>query len=230
MKKGDLRKQEILNTAETLFCRNGYEQTSIQDILDLLNSSKGSFYHHFVSKEALLEGICKRRAEQIYNHISDTISKDDAISNQLDSWLSGMIPVPNEKLSFLMMILPVFLLPEGRMIRDAYCDSLKKLFLPPVANVLLLGQKRGELICNDPDITAELILHSVNSLWIKICTIIISAEENQTDTDLSYLLRITECYRRTIERMLSVTYGSIKLIDIPEIGKLSDQIHNHWKK
>ena len=112
MKKGDLRKQEILNTAETLFCRNGYEQTSIQDILDLLNSSKGSFYHHFVSKEALLEGICKRRAEQIYNHISDTISKDDAISNQLDSWLSGMIPVPNEKLSFLMMILPVFLLPE----------------------------------------------------------------------------------------------------------------------
>ena len=98
------------------------------------------------------------------------------------------------------------------------------------ANVLLLGQKRGELICNDPDITAELILHSVNSLWIKICTIIISAEENQTDTDLSYLLRITECYRRSIERMLSVTYGSIKLIDIPEIGKLSDQIHNHWKK
>ena len=41
MKKGDLRKQEILQTAEKLFCRKGYEQTSVQDILDQLKTSKG---------------------------------------------------------------------------------------------------------------------------------------------------------------------------------------------
>ena len=63
MRKGDIRKQEILATAEQLFCRNGYEQTSVQDIIDCLHSSKGSFYHHYASKEALLEGICRNRAE-----------------------------------------------------------------------------------------------------------------------------------------------------------------------
>ena len=50
MRKGDIRKQEILATAEQLFCRNGYEQTSVQDIIDCLHSSKGSFYHHYASK------------------------------------------------------------------------------------------------------------------------------------------------------------------------------------
>ena len=65
MKKGEIRKQEILSTAEELFCRKGYEQTSIQDIIDRLNTSKGSFYHHFTSKESLLEEICDYRAEQI---------------------------------------------------------------------------------------------------------------------------------------------------------------------
>ena len=39
MKKGDLKKQEILRTAESLFCRYGYEATSIQDVLDELKTS-----------------------------------------------------------------------------------------------------------------------------------------------------------------------------------------------
>ena len=43
MKKGELKKQEIMETAEILFCKKGYEQTSIQDILDKLKTSKGSF-------------------------------------------------------------------------------------------------------------------------------------------------------------------------------------------
>ena len=73
MKKGDLRKQEILDTAEMLFCRNGYEQTGIQEILDRLKISNGSFYHHYVSKEALLDGICRRRAEQIFSAASGRV-------------------------------------------------------------------------------------------------------------------------------------------------------------
>ena len=62
MKKGEIKKREIIRTAEYLFCRYGYEATSIQDILDALNTSKGSFYHHFTSKESLLEEICRNRA------------------------------------------------------------------------------------------------------------------------------------------------------------------------
>lgn len=62
MKKGDERKVEILNTAERLFCTRGYAGTGIQDILDTLQISKGGFYHHFISKDAVLKTICERRA------------------------------------------------------------------------------------------------------------------------------------------------------------------------
>ena len=54
MKKGELRRQEILDTAERLFLSRGYEQTSVQDILDEMGLSKGGFYHHFDTKMALL--------------------------------------------------------------------------------------------------------------------------------------------------------------------------------
>ena len=61
MKKGDLKRSSILETAERLFFEKGYEQTSIQDILDALSMSKGGFYHHFTSKEAILSEICDNR-------------------------------------------------------------------------------------------------------------------------------------------------------------------------
>ena len=49
MKKGDLMRDEILIAAEKLFFEDGYESTSIQDILDVLKLSKGGFYHYFPS-------------------------------------------------------------------------------------------------------------------------------------------------------------------------------------
>ena len=228
VKKGDIKKQVILDTAEMLFCRNGYEQTSIQDILDRLNSSKGSFYHHFPSKEALLEGICRRRAEKIYYASCSCIGDDESTIMKMNHILSGMIPFMDEKIGFLMMLLPIFRLPEGRMVRLSYCEALSEQFYPYLCRLLQDGLQNGELFSAEPDITAGLILSIVNSLWVKICMTVISCEENHTETDISELLRLADCYRLMIERMVFLPYGSLKLIDIPSLKYLIGQIHNHW--
>ena len=39
--------EKIVETAAQLFVEKGYEQTSIQDILDVSGLSKGGLYHHF---------------------------------------------------------------------------------------------------------------------------------------------------------------------------------------
>lgn len=230
MKKGDLRKQEILKTAESLFCRKGYEQTSIQDILDILHTSKGSFYHHFISKEALLEGICKKRAEQIYQ--TTLASNDDSFkaTHNLNILLSGMIPLRDEKLTFLMMLLPIFKLPEGKMVRLSYCNALAEQFYPSVAERLTEGHESGEIFCNNPDITADIILMLVNRLWVVICEKIIAAEEAHTEPDLSEILRQTEQYRLSAEKTAGLPYGCLELIDLNALRILTAQIHNHWTK
>ena len=126
MKKGDLKKQEILHAAELLFCRKGYGQTSVQDILDQLQTSKGSFYHHFISKEALLETMCANRAEKSYEMASSEAEMQQSITGKLDFLLAGMIPLQDEKLSFILMLLPTFILPEGTSLKTFYCESLRK--------------------------------------------------------------------------------------------------------
>ncbi|MCB6367618.1 TetR/AcrR family transcriptional regulator, partial [Intestinibacillus massiliensis] len=51
----------ILDSATKLFLQKGYEKTTIQDIVnDLGDLSKGAIYHHFSSKEDIIQAVGER--------------------------------------------------------------------------------------------------------------------------------------------------------------------------
>lgn len=53
--------EKILDTAQGLFLEKGYENTSIQDIINGLGGlSKGAVYHHFKSKEEIFNAVGER--------------------------------------------------------------------------------------------------------------------------------------------------------------------------
>jgi AcrR family transcriptional regulator len=57
VKKPEVRRGEIVATARHLFLRNGYENTSMQSVVDALGIAKGTIYHYFKFKEELLEAV-----------------------------------------------------------------------------------------------------------------------------------------------------------------------------
>jgi len=61
--------QQILAVSTKLFHEQGYEKTSIQDILNELKMSKGAVYHHFKSKKEILDAIQKEAVNQRLNLI-----------------------------------------------------------------------------------------------------------------------------------------------------------------
>lgn len=51
----------ILDVSSQLFLKKGYEKTTIQDIIDQLGDlSKGAIYHHFKSKEEIIDAVTER--------------------------------------------------------------------------------------------------------------------------------------------------------------------------
>lgn len=50
-------KMKIINASWELFYENGYESTTIEDIVERSETSKGSFYHYFESKSELLNSL-----------------------------------------------------------------------------------------------------------------------------------------------------------------------------
>ena len=51
----------IVEAADQLFYRQGYEHTSFSDIADAVRISRGNFYHHFKSKDEILNAVIDMR-------------------------------------------------------------------------------------------------------------------------------------------------------------------------
>jgi len=66
----------ILDVAQELFLEKGYEDTSVQDIIDGLGGlSKGAVYHHFKSKEEIFNAVGDRYSEQTVRELR--VIRDD---------------------------------------------------------------------------------------------------------------------------------------------------------
>jgi AcrR family transcriptional regulator len=55
--RGEATRAHLIEIATRLFASRGYEDTSIEAVLDEAGVSRGSLYHHFASKEALFEAV-----------------------------------------------------------------------------------------------------------------------------------------------------------------------------
>src|SRR5476651_1335469 len=64
VKKAADRKADIVSAARRLFQTQEYDKTSMQDIMDALGIAKGTIYHYFKSKEALLEVVIEDIVEK----------------------------------------------------------------------------------------------------------------------------------------------------------------------
>ncbi|MGB5559208.1 MAG: TetR/AcrR family transcriptional regulator [Paracoccaceae bacterium] len=54
-------RERIEQKADSLFYENGFEATSFADIAAAVGISRGNFYHHFKSKDDILEAVISRR-------------------------------------------------------------------------------------------------------------------------------------------------------------------------
>lgn len=60
---GAKTRERILDSAQRLVLEQGLAATSIDDVLTAAGTSKGAFFHHFPSKNALARAIVERYAE-----------------------------------------------------------------------------------------------------------------------------------------------------------------------
>ena len=78
VKDAEERKNEILDVAEQLFCRKGFDGTSTNDILKEIGIARGTLYYHFKSKEEILDAIIERTTNQLTG-VAAKIALDETI-------------------------------------------------------------------------------------------------------------------------------------------------------
>jgi AcrR family transcriptional regulator len=89
----ELRRQQILETAERLFVKSGYVKTSLRDIAKNAQLSKGAVTHYYPSKHALFLDCIRYHFEQIELSMSPNIPRA--------SGLEGLMQLAGSYLDFL---------------------------------------------------------------------------------------------------------------------------------
>ncbi len=96
IKKGAELRQKIIDTAWELFYENGYENTTVNDIIRKVGTSKGGFYYYFKAKEDLLNSLYSvfdREYEKFYENMDqnqDSLMKLKQLSQYVSYLLKEM--------------------------------------------------------------------------------------------------------------------------------------------
>ena len=214
MKKGDARRGELLAASEKLFYTKGYENTSVQDILDAVGFSKGGFYHHFDSKLAVLEAICQQRAEELCQSATTAADQPNlTASEKLNILLASSTLWQSDNPGFVMLL-----------IQAAYCESgalMREKMKACQLSGMKEGVRSGEFFISDIETAAELVLRLYMQFADEIAFLLTGDDSEQQLCEKAIIK--TRAYRTAIERMLLAPYGSITLIETKTLQVLAHE-------
>jgi AcrR family transcriptional regulator len=74
------RRQQILEAARTCFLRNGFHQTSMQDVIAEAGLSVGAVYRYFPSKAEIVEAIAQQYASHVWAAFAALAERDEPLA------------------------------------------------------------------------------------------------------------------------------------------------------
>lgn len=90
MTKGTTR-DHIVEAADQLFYRHGYEHTSFTDIAQTVHVSRGNFYYHFKSKDEILAAVIALRLDNTRKMLAQWEAKEQCTADRIRRFIHILI-------------------------------------------------------------------------------------------------------------------------------------------
>ncbi len=207
------RRNEILDVAQRLVYIKGYEQMSIQDILNELKISKGAFYHYFDSKQALLEALIERLIDEA-QRILTPIVEDPALPaiDKLRRYFDVAARWKAAQKDYLLALLSVWYDDNNAIVRQKVFSEMTKRVGPMLAEIIRQGVREGAMATRFPDEAGAILLAIFQGLSDTIVGHLLLAGKAQ-DVDLPRMESLFAAYNDAVERILGTPAGSLPLVD-----------------
>lgn len=173
---------KILSVSQKLFNEKGYENTSIQDIVNSLEMSKGAIFHHFKSKEDIFNAVMNKQVEDSKETISKIIedmahlTAKEKLINLLDLTLNNKQLHSLDNIYISKMESPHFVLAH---MKDSVNNNA-----PIFARIMYEGIEDGSLSTEFPDECSEAFFLLIN-IWCD--PIIFSADISRIEKRLRFI-------------------------------------------
>lgn len=220
------RRAEIVRTARALFFEHGYEATSVQRVINAVGVSKGAFYHHFPSKEALLEAVALALAEAGLSALAERLDAvgDDPIERLAALFATGRATKQADAVG-LVRLSETLYQPGNLALRTRLAAATRAAVAPVYEAIVAGGIASGVFDCGGVDGIAGLLLGLGDLLRDDIAEAL-AGSRGQTPATVEAAL--TRCVRRhdfAVNRLLGLTTGTVGLYDAEFITALSAAAH-----
>jgi len=212
VKEYDERKTELLNTAEALFYETGYEQTSVNAIIEKIGVSKGTFYYYFKSKEDLVDCLAERAGQESMERIQEAVDKEglDALG-KMNKVYEASRQWQASNVELVMTILKVMYQDENLLLRHRIQQRSLELSVPVFSQIIEQGIQEEIFDAEDPMEISEMILRIGNNLSDSTTVLFLQSEGNPENLEI--IERKIILYERAVERILGAPKGSIHVLD-----------------
>jgi AcrR family transcriptional regulator len=217
VKKPEERRSELMAAAQALFTEQGYESTSIDQIVDRVGVAKGTFYYYFDSKDDVLAAIVDDMSLTIVGLLDGIADRSDL--SAIEKWEQLVLVTNNWKLARraeLMAVARVMYNDANLVWRTKFTALAMERAAPAFGKVIAQGVDEGVFATDYPDESAALVLAMLQAANGKVAELLLFPDEHDDAEEIAK--RYLDALHDGIQRTLAAEPGSLTIVDTDLIG------------
>ena len=198
------KRREILDAAQRLVFTKGYEQMSIQDILDDVRISSGAFHHYFDSRRALLEAFIERIKQEAEKPLLPIIHDPHLTAiEKLQGFFDTLDRLRIAHKADVVKLMRVWYTDANAIVRLKVDEAVLQQRAPLLNEIVRQGIREGIFTTAYPDYAGEVILSLLQSMGNTHVRLLLSLEQERDDLRcIESAVSTHAAYMDAIERML----------------------------
>lgn len=207
------RRDALITCAQELFFTAGYETTTVNDIIKRAELSKGGFYHHFSSKEELLDAVVLRMTEEMIQGAGDILENPDLDAlSRLNLLFERTVEWKTVSPRQLRNFSEALFKPENVLLFHRVMNAVKGTLHPLITGIIEQGVAQGTFSSPDPGIVAEVFLSMAEGERVAIASSLAAADRGELDLAVASLAKRLDDEAQVMDRLLGLADGSLRLI------------------
>lgn len=160
-------KKSIMEAATSLFAREGYESTGVAEICERAGVSKGAFYYHFESKEAVFLALIDTWLNTLETTLNDVTYQAKSVPDGLLEMAGMMQPIFENNQFFMGLFLELWThANRNEKVRKATIAPYRR-FEETFTRLIKRGIEEGTLENVEPEIAGQLLLSLSSGFFLQ---------------------------------------------------------------
>lgn len=209
------KRNRILDATQRLLLTKGYEQVSIQDVLNEVEMSSGAFHHYFDSRSALLQAIIERMKHEVEKPLLPLVHDPNRSAiEKLQGFFDTLDRLRSDHKADVVKLLRVWYGDDNAVVRLKVDEAVLEQRAPLLGEIVRQGVAEGVFTTAHADSAGEVLLSLLNGMANAHAKLLLAFDEHHDEQRCTQAIVASHAvYMDAVERVLGAPADSLRRAD-----------------